>query len=221
MLMEIFCFLFFVVFPVYAIGATLIMGPIGILASFVSILQTSRRVTILLLNMIFIGRIQDVMFDAILNREGLYELTFDYNRNKESKTGSTNTRMWLTHRVMPGVTRGLLYFVLDMVPIIGPLIFVYSKAPTKTYKSHKRDYKLMRWNHRQIQLFSRKVASHYSAFGVVALLLEMIPGMTVFFMFTSNIGLALWTVDNHKRFQSIVQEQDAKEHEGGMTMSRL
>lgn len=196
-------FMFFFVLPVYAFILSVFVGPLGAVAAFISVLHLSRKVTVLLLTMIFFPRLQGVMFDTVLSKEGMYEVVFAYNLRRQHSEINTNIPWLLVNRVIPFFIQEAALFVLHFIPILGPLISIAIRAPTLAFNLHQRYYKLANWKHEQTSASYWKFTLEYFQFGVVASVLELIPGLTFLFMFTNAVGMALWTVDNRKLLNDI------------------
>lgn len=180
------------------------IGPLGVLSAWVSVLQMSHSLTLFIMVATYLPKVQSAMFDAILTSEGQHTIVHNFKvgnikapqkkRNKITKAAK--------FRLYPCLARELTFCVVGLVPFVGPLLLIYLKAPIKAYRTHKRYYRLVGWDYEQIAAKYAQFKPDYTAFGIVALLLELTPGFTIFFMFTSNIGMALWTVQKHADIQS-------------------
>lgn len=195
--------LFIFVFPLYSLVLMVVFGPMGIVGAFFSTLHLSRKVVALILKMIFFPRIQAVMFDAVLSREGLYDLVFNHNLGNEQSNTKLDIPELLLNKILPKFLIELTLLVLQFVPIMGPIIVLTIRAPTKASELHKRYYVLMNWTPSDIYRCYWKYHLEYLQFGLMVFLLEMVPGFTFFFMFTNNVGMALWTIDHHKDLKKI------------------
>lgn len=193
--------MFFVVFPPYALLLSLVLGPMGLLSAFLSVLYLSRKLMVLFLKALFFSQVQAVMFDAVLTREGLYNVVFGHNLKKEQSSGTIDVPGFLANKLLPFIVTESLLLLVHFVPIVGPFLVLFIRAPTKANSFHQRYFKLMEWNFKAQNNCFWKYRLEYTQFGVMALLLEMIPGFTLLFMFTNNIGMALWSVENHDKFQ--------------------
>lgn len=195
--------MFLFVFPTYAIVLTLFLGPLGFIASFLSTLHLSRKIVSLVLKLILFPRFQSVMFDAILSREGLYDVVHCHNIMKEQSKRNFDLPSLLLTKFLPTFAAELTLLVVQFIPILGPLIILVARAPAKAYEIHERYFTLMRWDDQQKNKCYWHFRLEYIQFGLMALVLELIPGLTFFFMFTSNVGMALWSVDNHEKLGEI------------------
>ncbi|GEQ72362.1 hypothetical protein JCM33374_g6049 [Metschnikowia sp. JCM 33374] len=204
----VFSILAVTVFPVYALIATTVTGPFGLISAIITLFSLTRQLTILISQLLFIRHIQGIIFEKVLEREGAKDLLLRYRFMRSRFSPQKPIDLRLRYQTLPFLERELFYFLLGIIPLIGPLIVLFFKAPVKGYKTHKRYYKLMVWEYVDINRFYREYRRDYAAFGVVALLLEMIPGLTILFMFTSNIGMALWTAQYHKDFEEFMADDN-------------
>lgn len=211
--MIVFCVLAVTIFPIYAFVMTMFTGPFGLVSAFITLLVTSRRITTFILHFLFMRHIQGAIFDRTLRKEEAAEVLTRYELMSSRFMPKKTPRSRLYYQVLPFIYREILYNVLAIIPLFGPAIVLLFKAPVKSYKTHKRYYKLMMWNYLEINRFCRKYRYDYTLFGILALLLEMIPGLTVCFVFTNNIGMALWTAQYHKEFERFMHHEHEKRPE--------
>lgn len=170
------------------------------ISALLSVLHLSRKLIVLFLNLVLLERIQKVIFDAVLNREGLYDVVFNYNIRNESSSKVSDIPTIIFGQLIPFVLSECACFFVQCIPLIGPLIVLLVKAPKKAFSMHQRYFKLMNFNFKKENSCFSKFRSEYLQIGVMVYVLEMIPCMTIFFLFTNNIGMALWTVDQHEAF---------------------
>ncbi|KAG0054725.1 hypothetical protein BGZ83_010620 [Gryganskiella cystojenkinii] len=89
----------------------------------------------------------------------------------------------------------LMTLPLNFVPVAGPMAFCYINGRARSPYVHRRyfDMKGMTQQERDDWIKSRK--SQYTAFGVMAQGLELLPFVGIIFGFTNTIGAALWAAD--------------------------
>ncbi|KAI8378703.1 hypothetical protein EDC96DRAFT_604382 [Choanephora cucurbitarum] len=91
----------------------------------------------------------------------------------------------------------VLTLPLNVVPVIGPIAFINIQALFRGGMAHQRYFQLYKWTPVQRQ---RRIELHfwqYQRFGLVATLLEMIPVAGYLFIYTNQIGAAMWAMDLH------------------------
>lgn len=93
------------------------------------------------------------------------------------------------------IIRYFLYLPLNMVPIVGTVMFVVLQGRKTGPTAHARYFQLKRMDKRQKEQFIERRKAAYTSFGVPAVLLELIPIAGIFFSFTNTVGAALWAAD--------------------------
>jgi hypothetical protein len=96
------------------------------------------------------------------------------------------------------IIRYLIYLPLNFIPIVGTAIFILLQGKRAGPAAHTRYFQLKEWNKRQRELHIEEHRGGYTAFGVSAFLLEMIPFANLLFAFTNTVGAALWAADIEK-----------------------
>ncbi|CCE31295.1 hypothetical protein E4U22_006387 [Claviceps purpurea] len=91
--------------------------------------------------------------------------------------------------------RYVMYLPLNFVPVVGTAAFLYLQARNRGEMVHGRYFQLKEWSGSQKQEWLNKHTGAYTAFGMVATLLEMIPIANIFFTYTNTVGAALWAAD--------------------------
>lgn len=93
------------------------------------------------------------------------------------------------------IVRYLMYLPLNFIPVVGTAVFVFFQARGRGKSVHDRYFQLKKWSNSQKSAWLEKHTGAYTAFGLVATLLEMIPVASMFFTYTNTVGAALWAAD--------------------------
>ena len=93
------------------------------------------------------------------------------------------------------ILRYLLYLPLNFIPVVGTVIFIALQGKRAGPASHTRYFQLKEWSKRQREVHIEEHRGGYTAFGVAAFVLEMIPFANLVFAFTNTVGAALWAAD--------------------------
>lgn len=95
---------------------------------------------------------------------------------------------------------------LNFIPGVGTAFFLYVNAESLARKLHARYFEVKGWNTdpKKIRRFVDEHESEYRAFGIVGMLLNLVPIVNVFFALTNTAGAALWACDLEKRRQQHV-----------------
>ncbi|KAJ4263803.1 hypothetical protein NW762_005836 [Fusarium torreyae] len=93
------------------------------------------------------------------------------------------------------IIRYIMYLPLNAIPVVGTVIFILIQGRTRGKGVHGRYFQLKRWSEPKREDWLKKHVGPYTAFGLVATLLEMIPVASMFFTFSNTVGAALWAAD--------------------------
>ncbi|CVL00131.1 hypothetical protein FPRO06_08322 [Fusarium proliferatum] len=93
------------------------------------------------------------------------------------------------------IVRYVMYLPLNAIPVVGTVIFILIQGRTRGKGVHGRYFQLKKWSQPKREDWLTKNVGPYTAFGLVATLLEMIPVASMFFTFSNTVGAALWAAD--------------------------
>ncbi|EXJ64330.1 hypothetical protein A1O7_00666 [Cladophialophora yegresii CBS 114405] len=96
------------------------------------------------------------------------------------------------------IIRYVLYLPLNFIPIVGTAIFIALQGKRAGPAAHTRYFQLKEWSKSKREAHIEYHRGGYTAFGVVAFVLEMIPFANLLFAFTNTVGAALWAADLEK-----------------------
>ncbi|OAL40026.1 hypothetical protein AYO20_00444 [Fonsecaea nubica] len=96
------------------------------------------------------------------------------------------------------IIRYLIYLPLNFIPVVGTLVFIVLQGKRAGPAAHTRYFQLKEWNKRQREMHIAEHRGAYTAFGVAAFLLEMVPFANLIFAFTNTVAAALWAADIEK-----------------------
>lgn len=88
-----------------------------------------------------------------------------------------------------------MYLPLNLVPIVGTVLFIIAQGKRTGPGWHARYFQLKGMGKPQRDDFVQTRTGAYTSFGLVAVLLEMVPVVGVLFAFTNTVGAALWAAD--------------------------
>lgn len=190
--------LFLSLFPIYVFLATLILGPVGIVQAFIFVFQITGKVSNLIVKVSFFSKLQVKTFDQVLIENGFLSVVdeFKQSQTEDAESAWNAFKNWVQTKAWPSLIRSVLHAVIFLIPFLGPFLHLYVKSRGKAARVHERYHKLAQLNDVQKELHVRVFRRDYTAFGYMAMFLETIPLFSFFFMFTNNIGMALWTADN-------------------------
>ncbi|KAI9813928.1 MAG: hypothetical protein M1826_002361 [Phylliscum demangeonii] len=93
------------------------------------------------------------------------------------------------------IIRYFMYLPLNFIPVVGTAIFLTLQGRRAGPTSHTRYFQLKGWNSSRRDEWVREHQAAYTGFGVVAVLLELVPFASILFAFTNTVGAALWAAD--------------------------
>lgn len=204
--------IFSMVFPICATASLFLFGPAGIVSALISVLLVAGKVSAAI-SMVFFGpKIQRAAFDRVLEREADVDLARRLDLYRKSHKTMPIARLLgkVPRKIIPFVVREVTFILLNFIPFVGTFLVVYLRAPRKGLRTHRRYFRLMQWQRFQAKEFYSAHKGDYTGYGIVAQLLEMIPALTLVFLFTGNVSMALWTADNHELFTQEAAECKAQ-----------
>ncbi|KAJ7759458.1 hypothetical protein DFH07DRAFT_446559 [Mycena maculata] len=104
----------------------------------------------------------------------------------------------------------ILFLPLTFIPIGGGPLYCMVLGRRAGPFQHWRYFKLLGLNSKQRASFVKKRQWKYTWFGMVALLLQLIPVFSMLFLLTTAAGAALWAAD--------LSRKKAREQQGGPTV---
>ncbi|CAF2171199.1 unnamed protein product [Rotaria magnacalcarata] len=149
-------------------------------------------ITVLVFSSLFLAYYMNIIFDAIWRQE-----TMTTNREEIQLTSSTRTACIKSFLVLIifRVILVVLTFPLNLIPIIGTMLFIYINGYYYAWSLHCRYFDLIGLNFAQGKHFVEENRSDYIRFGIVAVSFEMIPFLNIITPITNVIGSAIWACD--------------------------
>lgn len=175
-------------------------GPFAVMSTWISVVEQSIVISVFLVTTLVMPGIQRMTFDAVLSRECTDENMLSKLRKIVQvpfwvKCGNVIVKIPYQLNGPYILTRAILLLLIGLIPFIGPCLVLVLQAPSKGMQAHARYYALKGYSTEKIKAFARENNGAYLGFGIMLLLLELIPFINVFFMFTNNLGAALWAVE--------------------------
>ena len=158
----------------------------------------------LLFEAFFVDETMVDVFDTVLIDQGLADLVGDSRVLDPAAHDSVKMLGKPTKSAVysPFSFRQILEFVillpLNLVPFIGVPLFLFLTGYRAGPFHHWRYFKLLDLNKKERKDFVKKRQMKYTLFGMVALLLQLVPVLSMLFLLTSAAGSALWVVQIEK-----------------------
>jgi uncharacterized protein involved in cysteine biosynthesis len=102
----------------------------------------------------------------------------------------------------------IIFLPLNLIPLVGTPAFLILTGARAGPLHHWRYFKLMGLTKKERNAYIRRRNWKYTWFGTVALLLQLVPVLSMFFLLTTAAGSALWVVklEEQKRLEGEAQE---------------
>lgn len=93
------------------------------------------------------------------------------------------------------IIRYFMYLPLNFIPVVGTALFITMQGKRVGAAAHDRYFQLKKMSNSAKEAWVHEHQAAYTSFGVVAVLLELVPVASIFFAFTNSVGAALWAAD--------------------------
>ncbi|DAA75090.1 TPA_exp: hypothetical protein A8136_2188 [Trichophyton benhamiae CBS 112371] len=93
----------------------------------------------------------------------------------------------------------ILLLPLNLVPAIGTPLFLVLTGYRAGPFHHWRYFQLRDFNRKERKEYIHKRMLRYTLFGTIALVLQLVPGLSMFFLLSTAAGSALWARDMERR----------------------
>ncbi|KAL2268022.1 hypothetical protein VTJ83DRAFT_2868 [Remersonia thermophila] len=107
----------------------------------------------------------------------------------------------------------IVFLPLNLVPYVGTPIFIMITGSRLGKLSHHRWFKLRGLNKKEIKNELRLRRWEYLWFGTVAMILELIPVLSLFFLLTTTAGAAMWVAKMEERARTRAGQPIANPHD--------
>ncbi|KAH6721009.1 hypothetical protein DL95DRAFT_432253 [Leptodontidium sp. 2 PMI_412] len=140
------------------------------------------------------------VFDATLIREGQIDLVspsrilFHDAPNSVKMLGKPTSSAVYSPFSFRQIAEFILFLPLNLIPIVGTPFFLFLTGARAGPFHHYRYFKLRGVSRKEKKDEIRKRKWKYTWFGTVALVLQLVPILSMFFLLTTAAGSALWAV---------------------------
>ncbi|KAI9796281.1 MAG: hypothetical protein M1835_004404 [Candelina submexicana] len=141
------------------------------------------------------------VFDAVLLKQGFEELIADARVLDEAGNDPVQRLGKLKRSAVysPFSFRQIAEFIvllpLNLIPIAGTPLFLILTGYRAGPLHHWRYFKLREFVKKEKKSFIRRRRLRYTWFGTIALILQLVPVLSMFFLLTTAAGSALWVAD--------------------------
>lgn len=192
-------------------------GPLAWVNAAFLVLGEGAAVVALLFEAFFVDETLVDVFDAVLINEGLGDLVA---QGRILHPEGANPVKQLGKPVSPAVyspfsLRQIIEFIVflpfNFIPVVGTPVFLILTGYRAGPLHHWRYYKLLGLHKKERQAVTKRRKLPYTWFGTVALLLQLVPGLSMLFLLTTAAGSALWVVQLEKHRTQITEREPVEE----------
>lgn len=208
--------MFFFTYLPQAAVLTITNGPLAALTTALLVLSESSTIFMVAAKSLLVEDSLIDTFDGTLVAQGQTALV---NRERPVKGGTnpiTRLGKLVTKPFMrftpTALVRYFMYLPLNLIPVVGTVLFVLAQGKRYGPSAHARYFQLKGMPKAKQEEWIEKRRGAYTAFGIVASLLEMVPIAGILFAFTNTAGAALWASDmeNREGTSPALKEQASK-----------
>lgn len=149
------------------------------------------------------------IFDAVLINEGYKDLIATsriLNLDREDpvkQLGKPTTSAVYSPFSLRQILEFIVFLPLNLVPVAGTPMFLVLTGYRAGPFHHWRYFKLLDFTKAERKAFIKQRQLKYTWFGIVALLLQLIPVFSMFFLLTTAVGSALWVTKLEEKRRAI------------------
>ena len=104
---------------------------------------------------------------------------------------------------------------MNLIPVAGTPMFLFITGYRAGPFHHWRYFKLLDFTKKERQAFVKQRQLKYTWFGTVALLLQLIPVLSMLFLLTTAAGSALWVTKLEAKRRALEENaEDGRAREG-------
>lgn len=152
------------------------------------------------------------VFDAVLVNKGYQDLVAS-SRTIDPEAGDPVKQLGKPTEsavYSPFSFRQILEFIillpLNLIPVAGTPIFLILTGYRAGPFHHWRYFKLLGFTKKERDAFIKQRKLRYTWFGTMALLLQLVPVLSMMFLLTTAAGSALWVAQMENRRRSLLVE---------------
>ncbi|KAG5921636.1 hypothetical protein E4U61_006491 [Claviceps capensis] len=170
----------------------------------------------------FVDECRVDVFDATLIRLGFknliepHRILFNDAPTAVSMLGKPTSSAVYTPWSMIQMVELVVFLPLNLIPYVGTPAFIIITGTRLGKLAHYRWYQLRGLSKDEAKRETRLLTWDYIWFGTVAMVLELIPILSFFFLLTTTTGSAIWVAKiederNHRAVGSVVVNEDVME----------
>ncbi|KAL8928610.1 MAG: hypothetical protein Q9208_001844 [Pyrenodesmia sp. 3 TL-2023] len=180
------------------------------------VLGEGAAVTALLFEAFFVDETLVDVFDATLINEGCRDLVATSRvLNLEAsdpvkELGKPTTAAIYSPFSLRQIIEFIVFLPLNFIPVAGTPMFLIMTGYRAGPLQHWRYFKLLGFTKKERNTYVANRKLRYTWFGVVALILQLVPVLSMLFLLTTATGSALWVARLEEKRQSLSNPDDVE-----------
>lgn len=181
------------------------------------VLGEGAAITALLFEAFFVDETLVDVFDAVLIDRGHVDLVKQARLlnedapNPVKMLGNPTVSSVYSPFSLRQIIEFIVFLPFNLIPWVGVPIFLTVTGFRAGPLHHWRYFKLLNLSKNERKLYIKRRQLKYTWFGTTALLLQLVPGLSMFFLLTTAAGSALWVA----RMEDARKSRDAVERTEG------
>jgi uncharacterized protein involved in cysteine biosynthesis len=175
-------------------------GPGAWINAAVLVLGEGAAIVALLFEAVFVDETLVDVFDAVLVNEGLEDLVGQARildpeaENAVKMLGKPTKSAVYSPFSFRQIIEFIVFLPINLIPVAGVPFFLVLTGYRGGPLHHWRYFKLLDFSKKERQQYVKSKQTSYTGFGMVALALQLVPVLSMFFLLTTAAGSALWVV---------------------------
>lgn len=191
-------------------------GPLAWVNGVFLVLGEGAAIVALLFEAFFVDETLVDVFDAVLINEGYSDLIASSRildpdgRNPVKQLGKPTTSAVYSPFSLRQILEFVIFLPLNLIPVAGTPMFLIITGHRAGPFHHWRYFKILDLTKKERKAFVRKRQLKYTWFGTIALLLQLIPVLSMLFLLTTAAGSALWVVKLENARRALERNTDGQ-----------
>ncbi|CAF9933921.1 hypothetical protein IMSHALPRED_009523 [Imshaugia aleurites] len=179
------------------------------------VLGEGAAIVSLLFEAFFVDETLVDVFDAVLINEGYSDLVISSRilnpdgKDPVKQLGKPTISAVYSPFSFRQIAEFIIFLPLNLIPVAGTPMFLILTGYRAGPLQHWRYFKFLEFTKKERNAFIKKRRLRYTWFGTVALLLQLVPVLSMLFLLTTAAGSALWVTElEAKRRRLEVRPED-------------
>ena len=173
------------------------------------VLGEGAAIVALLFEAFFVDETLVDVFDAVLINEGYTDLVASSRildpggKDSVKQLGKPTMSAVYSPFSFRQIAEFIIFLPLNLIPVAGTPMFLLLTGYRAGPLQHWRYFKLLGLTKKERNAFIKQRRLQYTWFGTVALLLQLVPVLSMLFLLTTAAGSALWVADLERKRRAL------------------